>query len=76
MRQWLRISVSPRSRFGRGAQGRGADRARGRDGSVSPEEELARLQAENARPLKAEQEWQLEREILRRAAAYCAREVK
>ncbi|MFE5374719.1 hypothetical protein [Streptomyces mirabilis] len=29
-----------------------------------------------ARLLKAEQEWQLEREILRRAAAYFAREVK
>ncbi len=48
----------------------------GRDGSVSAAEELARLRAENARLLKAEQEWQLEREILRRAAAYSAREVK
>ncbi|MEU6090831.1 hypothetical protein ABZ865_29325 [Streptomyces sp. NPDC047085] len=36
----------------------------------------AGLRAENARLLKAEQEWQLEREILRRAAAYFAREVK
>lgn len=42
----------------------------------SPAEELARLRAENARLLKAEKEWQLEREILRRAAAYFAREVK
>ena len=39
-------------------------------------EELARLRAENARLLKAEKEWHLEREILRRAAAYFAREVK
>lgn len=42
----------------------------------SPAEELARLRAENARLLKAEKEWLLEREILRRAAAYFAREVK
>ncbi|WTG05666.1 IS3 family transposase (plasmid) [Streptomyces sp. NBC_01590] len=41
----------------------------GRDGSVSVAEELARLRVENARLLKAEQEWQLEREILRRAAS-------
>jgi transposase len=41
-----------------------------------PAEELARLRAENARLLKAAQEWLLEREILRRAAAYFAREVK
>lgn len=40
-------------------------------------EELARLRAENARLLKAEKEWHLQREILRRAAAaYFAREVK
>ncbi|WP_329585084.1 hypothetical protein OG298_00990 [Streptomyces sp. NBC_01005] len=36
----------------------------GRDGSVSAAEELARLRVENVRLLKAEQEWQLEREIL------------
>ncbi|MDQ1005622.1 hypothetical protein QFZ82_000127 [Streptomyces sp. V4I23] len=48
----------------------------GRDGSVSAAEELARLRAENVRLLKAEQEWRLEREILRRAAAYFAQEVK
>ena len=48
----------------------------GRDGSVNTAEELARLRAENARLLKAEQEWRLEREIPRRAAAYFAREVK
>jgi transposase len=38
--------------------------------------ELARLRADNARLLKNEKEWQLEREILRRAAAYFAREMK
>lgn len=44
------------------------------DSSVqSLAEELTRLRAENQRLLK---EWQLEREILRRAAAYFAREVK
>jgi transposase len=48
----------------------------GHDGGVSAAEELARLREENARLLKAEQEWRLEREILRRAAAYFAREVK
>ena len=42
----------------------------------SEAEEPARLRAENARLLKAEKEWRLEREILRRAAAYFAREVK
>ncbi|MCF3134188.1 transposase [Streptomyces olivochromogenes] len=38
----------------------------------SPAEELARLRAENQRLLKTEKEWQLERAILRRAAAYFA----
>lgn len=41
-----------------------------------PEAELARLRADNARLLKADKEWQLEREILRRAAAYFAEEMK
>ncbi|MEV5161966.1 transposase [Streptomyces sp. NPDC053728] len=40
------------------------------------EAEVARLRSENARLVKAEKEWQLEREILRRAAAYFAREMK
>ncbi|MEV7955805.1 hypothetical protein [Streptomyces sp. NPDC088141] len=44
--------------------------------SHDTEAELARLRAENARLAKAEEEWQLEREILRRAAAYSAREMK
>jgi len=43
---------------------------------ASPDAELARLRAENARLVKAEKEWQLEREILRRAAAYFAKEMK
>jgi transposase len=47
-----------------------------RDAGSSEVEELARLRAENARLLKAEQEWRLEREILRRAVAYFGREVK
>jgi transposase len=44
--------------------------------SADAADELARLRAENARLAKAEKEWQLEREILRRAAAYFAREMK
>lgn len=44
--------------------------------SQDTEVELTRLRAENARLTKAEKEWQLEREILRRAAAYFAREMK
>jgi transposase len=47
-----------------------------REGRGNAAEELARLRAENARLLKAEQEWQPEREILRRAAACFARGVK
>jgi transposase len=52
--------------------------ANGAAGSVpaAPEAEVARLQAENARLVKAEKEWLLEREILRRAAAYFAKEMK
>ncbi|WKX05973.1 transposase [Streptomyces sp. NL15-2K] len=46
-----------------------------REAGGSPAEELVRLRAQNAR-LLAETEWQLEREILRRAAAYFARWVK
>jgi transposase len=43
---------------------------------ASPEAELVRLRAENTRLVKAEKEWQLEREILRRAAQYFAKEMK
>ncbi len=42
----------------------------------SRDEELARLRAENGRLRQAEKEWELEREILRRAAAYFAKEMK
>lgn len=56
-----------------GPQGRGRDVTGALDGSGSAAEELARVRAENARLLKTEQEWLLEREILRRAAAYFAR---
>jgi transposase-like protein len=41
-------------------------------GGETESDELARLRAENARLRGAEKEWQLEREILRRAAAYFA----
>ncbi|WP_307125179.1 hypothetical protein [Streptomyces sp. B1I3] len=37
---------------------------------------LARLRAESGRLRKAEKEWELEREILRRAAARFAKETK
>ncbi|SDE57804.1 transposase [Streptomyces griseoaurantiacus] len=56
--------------------GANAPDARGGSGPEGQTSELARLRAENARLLKAEKEWRLEREILRRAAAYFAREVK
>ena len=60
---------------------RQADELAGRGNRDEPvaegrDEELARLRAENGRLRKAEKEWELEREILRRAAAYFAREVK
>jgi len=45
-------------------------------GSGEHRDELARLRAENARLQKAEKEWQLEREILRRATQYFAKEMK
>jgi transposase len=45
-------------------------------GGETQADELARLRAENARLRGAEKEWQLERDILRRAAAYFAKEVK
>jgi transposase len=61
----------------RAAEGSGGQAAVGASGQAgSREDELARLRAENARLLKAEKEWQLEREILRRAAQYFAKEMK
>ncbi|KOS56691.1 transposase [Rhodococcus rhodochrous KG-21] len=46
------------------------------DGSKTAADEFARLRAENARLRSAEKEWELEREILRRAAPYFAQEMK
>lgn len=54
----------------------GQDHSRGEQSAESRDEELARLRAENGRLRKAEKEWELEREILRRAAAYFAKEMK
>ncbi|MGY3062532.1 transposase [Streptomyces sp. TE3672] len=61
------LNVNPETlRTGvRDADGRPAFAAASQD----TEAELARLRAENARLAKAEKEWQMEREILRRAAA-------
>lgn len=59
---------------------RQADELAGRSRSEVPgenrNEELAQLRAEIGRLRKAEKEWQLEREILRRAAAYFTTEMK
>ncbi|QCX82669.1 hypothetical protein C9F11_45555 (plasmid) [Streptomyces sp. YIM 121038] len=49
---------------------------RGEQPVESRDEELARLRAENGRLRVAEKEWGLEREILRRAAQYFAREMR
>jgi transposase len=54
----------------------GRDHGRGEPAGESRDEELVRLRAENGRLRKAEKEWELEREILRRAAAYFAKEMK
>lgn len=50
--------------------------ARGGAAVESRDEELARLRAELGRLRKAEKEWELEREILRRAAQYFAKEMR
>ena len=50
----------------------GRPEARSTAGGETQADELARLRAENARLRGAEKEWQLERDILRRAAAYFA----
>lgn len=65
----LRTWVRKDNAAGRSSADRGA-------GVETPAEELARLRAENTRLRSAEKEWQLEREILRRAAAYFAQEMK
>jgi transposase len=61
LRTWVRAGDAPLAAAG---------------SSQDAESELVRLRAENARLAKAEKEWQLEREILRRAAAYFAKEMK
>ncbi|MFI1741643.1 transposase [Streptomyces sioyaensis] len=66
LRSWVRQADE--------AAGRG--HGRGEQNSESQGEELARRRAENSRLRKAEKEWELEREILRRAAAYFAKEMK
>jgi transposase len=68
LRSWVRDSE------GRGARHGHAAPVPAFDGDGGGE--LARLRADNARLLKAEMEWQLEREILRRAAQYFAKEMK
>lgn len=54
----------------------GRDHGREDQTEQSRDEELARLRAENGRLRKEEKEWELEREILRRAAASFAKEMK
>ena len=48
----------------------------GGENPESRDEELTRLRAENSQLRKAEKEWEFEREILRRAAASFAQEMK
>lgn len=66
LRTWVRKDTA--------RNGRSQDRSTG--AGETEADELARLRSENARLRGAEKEWQLEREILRRAAAYFAKEVK
>lgn len=66
LRSWVRQADEQAGR----ATGRSEQSVEGRD------EELARLRAENSRLRKAEKEWELEREILRRAAQYFAKEMR
>ncbi|QCX82407.1 hypothetical protein C9F11_46870 (plasmid) [Streptomyces sp. YIM 121038] len=55
--------------------GRASSRG-GESAAESRDEELARLRAENGRLRRAEKEWELEREVLRRAAPYFAKEMR
>jgi len=66
LRSWVRQADELAGR----AHGHGEPSAEGWD------EDLARLRAENGRLRKAEKEWELEREILRRAAQYFAKEMR
>ncbi|MFB0633492.1 transposase [Streptomyces sp. AB3(2024)] len=66
LRSWVRQADGHASR----GHARGGEAAEGQD------EELTRLRAELGRLRKAEKEWELEREILRRAAQYFAKEMR
>ncbi|MFE2322125.1 hypothetical protein ACFXC8_55915 [Streptomyces sp. NPDC059441] len=66
LRSWVRQAV----------EHAGRDHGCGEQNVESGDEELARLPAENSRLRKAGKEWELEREILRRAAAHFAKEMK
>lgn len=54
----------------------GRGQVRGDGAAEDRDEELARLRAELGRLRKAEKEWELEREVLRRAAQYFAKEMR
>jgi transposase len=64
LHSWVRQADEQSGRAGRSEQS-----------AESRDEELARLRVENGRLRKAEREWELEREILRRAAQYFAQEM-
>lgn len=66
LRSWVRQAGE--------AVGRG--QVRGDEAAEDRDEELARLRAELGQLRKAEKEWELEREILRRAARYFAQEMR
>lgn len=66
LRSWVRQADE--------AAGRG--QVRGEETAEDRDEELVRLRAELGRLHKAEKEWELEREILRRAAQYFAKEMR
>ncbi|MGW6016286.1 transposase [Streptomyces sp. NPDC055210] len=66
LRSWVRQADE--------AAGRG--QVRGDEAAKDRDEELARLRAELGRLRKAEREWELEREILRRAAQYSAKKMR
>jgi transposase len=68
LRSWVRQADEQAGRVG--GRGRDSEAAESRD------EELVRLRAELGRLRKAEKEWELEREILRRAAQYFAKEMR
>jgi transposase len=65
LRSWVRQADE---QAGRASSGEAA--------SESRDEEIVRLRAELGRLRKTEKEWELEREILRRAAQYFAKEMR